>query len=405
MIHLYRLLLLLIGPFYLFYAIFNKKTRAHLTQRPESFNIDTNSKKTIWVHASSGEFEHAKFLIKTLKENNPLQKIVVTYSSPSYAYAIQKDQSLDAYTPLPLDLKAPISSVIKKINPEAVLFARTDVWPELAHQLQKRKIPTLVFARAENNKSGFFKKLYYRMTLLKVSHISFVSERDKGRFISTVGKLAGGVNLSVDGDPRVDEVFNKIESRSYKPLNPEMDTTVILGSVWKEDLETIAKPLSKALEKGLVTKIIAAPHEPSDANIEDIKESFKGFPLSLFSENPSMNTTLVVVDQVGVLFDLYSEAKIAFVGGSFKQKVHSVLEPLANGLPVLTGPHINNNSEALTYSKKPYEFVRIASEGEQFFEKLCLSLKEVNFEIKETIEMQRGSSEKIELILQNLVQK
>lgn len=392
----YRFLILTLSPFYFFTALFSKKTRDLLTKRPSSFEIKTRPLKTIWVHASSGEYEHAKFLIKSIKQKNPLKNIVVTYSSPSYVYAIQKDKNIDAYLPLPFDTKAAVSSIIQKINPEIVLFARTDVWPELAHQLKEKKIPSLVFARVENGTKGFFKSLYYKMTFLKVSHLSFVSERDKGRFITSVGKNAGGLKLSVDGDPRVDEVFDKIESRGYRNLNSDSDNTVILGSVWKEDLDVIAQPLSKAIQKGVVTKVIIAPHDPSPEHIKEIREAFKGFPINLYSSDPSLRSTITIVDQVGVLFDLYSEAKVAFVGGSFKAKVHSVIEPLAKGLPVLTGPKIKNNSEAQTYSKKPYEFVKICKDSNEFFENLDKSLRENNFDIQESISMQRGSSNKIE---------
>jgi 3-deoxy-D-manno-octulosonic-acid transferase len=403
MIVIYRALLMMLAPFYFFTIFFSKKTRDYITKRPQSFEIDTSKHKTIWVHASSGEFEHAKSLIRTLKEKHPLKKIVFTYSSPSYVYAIKQDSHIDAYLPMPFDSKGPISSIIRKINPEVVLFARTDVWPELAYQLKKRGIPSLVFARAETGSTGYFKRLYYKMTLLKTSKISFVTERDKGNFISTVGKSASKIKLTVDGDPRVDEVFNKMEYKAYKSLNPESDSTIILGSVWPEDLEVISNPLRKAVESGLITKIIVAPHDPSEKHIAEIKTMFEGFTLSLYSEEKDFKSTVTIVDQVGVLFDLYSEAKVAFVGGSFKAKVHSVIEPLAKGLPVITGPKIKNNSEAQTYSKKPYEFVKVSKDEDSFLAKLKAALKEDNFEISESISMQKGSSNKIEEQIDSLM--
>jgi len=401
MIFVYRSLLMIVSPFYFLTVLISKKNRTHLLHRPGKFEIDSKSQKTIWVHASSGEFEHAKFLIKELKEENPKQKVVVTYSSLSYLYDIQKNQDIDAYLPLPLDFKGPVSSVIKKINPSQVLFSRTDVWPELAHQLKQKRIPTLVFARAENNKNNIFKRLHYRMTFLKMSHISFVSERDKGRFVSTVGGAAAQkTKISVDGDPRVDGVCDRILQSTYTPVNSESDTTLILGSVWSEDLSAIAPSISKALEKGILTKVIATPHEPNVQNIEEVKEAFKGFPTALYSQDPNFNSLVTIVDQVGVLFDLYSEASVAFVGGSFKAKVHSVIEPLAHGLPVITGPLIANNSEAVTFSKKPYEFVRICKAGDVFLSNLKLSLQDDQLEIKESVFLQKGSSKKI---LQRLV--
>jgi 3-deoxy-D-manno-octulosonic-acid transferase len=49
------------------------------------------------------------------------------------------------------------------------------------------------------------------------------------------------------------------------------------------------------------------------------------------------------------LQELYTWGDLAFVGGSFKDKVHSVMEPLCVGIPVVVGPHHSNNREALHF--------------------------------------------------------
>ena len=43
---------------------------------------------------------------------------------------------------------------------------------------------------------------------------------------------------------------------------------------------------------------------------------------------------------------LYTYANAAFVGGSFKQNIHNVLEAAVYGIPVLFGPKIDNSQEA-----------------------------------------------------------
>jgi 3-deoxy-D-manno-octulosonic-acid transferase len=66
------------------------------------------------------------------------------------------------------------------------------------------------------------------------------------------------------------------------------------------------------------------------------------------TENWSQHQVLIL-DQIGCLQEIYAWGDLAFVGGSFKDKVHSVMEPLAAGLPVMVGPHHNNNREALHF--------------------------------------------------------
>ena len=56
---------------------------------------------------------------------------------------------------------------------------------------------------------------------------------------------------------------------------------------------------------------------------------------------------IIVVDTVGVLADLYKYAHIAYVGGSFRQGIHNVMEPAIYGIPVLYGPQYKNSLEAI----------------------------------------------------------
>jgi 3-deoxy-D-manno-octulosonic-acid transferase len=55
----------------------------------------------------------------------------------------------------------------------------------------------------------------------------------------------------------------------------------------------------------------------------------------------------VIVDEYGLLGDLYRLADISFVGGGFHRAgLHSVLEPAAFGTPVVFGPHHGTRREA-----------------------------------------------------------
>jgi len=56
---------------------------------------------------------------------------------------------------------------------------------------------------------------------------------------------------------------------------------------------------------------------------------------------------VLIVDKIGLLANLYRLGMAAFVGGSFTQKVHNVLEPAAHGIPVIVGPKISSQAEAV----------------------------------------------------------
>ncbi len=364
MIIIYRLIYLIIFPFFIFFGIlFSKKTRHYLFNRKTNLIKSTNI-KSIWIHTSSGEFEHAKFLIKSLKKQYPLEKIIVSYSSSSYFHALKNFNLIDGYIPMPFDLKAPIASLIKRINPKIILFSRTDLWPELIYQIKAKNIPSIVFARMESPKNYFGEKLLFSLTYKKIDQISFVSENDKTLFIK---KFNYNYNLSVDGDPRIDEVVNKVKNLNFKPK--KKGRTLILGSVWKKDLKQISYGIIKALNEKTLNKVIAVPHDPTKKHIKELENIFKPFSPSLYSHDPDLKSKVIIVDSIGLLFNLYAQSDLAFVGGAFKKKVHSVIEPLSHGLPVLVGPHINNNTEAKYYSKQ-HSFVKVCKNKIDFSKKL-----------------------------------
>jgi 3-deoxy-D-manno-octulosonic-acid transferase len=54
---------------------------------------------------------------------------------------------------------------------------------------------------------------------------------------------------------------------------------------------------------------------------------------------PTPKTSMIVADQVGILFDLFQVADMAYVGGGFERTgLHAVVEPAAFALPTALGP-------------------------------------------------------------------
>jgi 3-deoxy-D-manno-octulosonic-acid transferase len=56
---------------------------------------------------------------------------------------------------------------------------------------------------------------------------------------------------------------------------------------------------------------------------------------------------VIIIDSIGILLTLYTYAHAAYVGGSFKQGIHNVLEPAVYGIPILFGPKHENSQEAI----------------------------------------------------------
>jgi len=318
-----------------------------------SRNFQALPSRPIWIHASSGEIEYAKSVVRSVKEQYPQVPILVTYFSPSAKKLIQKFPGIDLAMALPWDLRPEVSRFLDFYKPRACLIARTDVWPEVARQLQKRKIPSALFAATlvkNSSRRGWLASSLTRVALNALSIIFCVSPEDEENFRAL--KLRSKVVVA--GDTRFDQVLHRLQNPSTvkTELRPQGPAPIfVCGSTWPQDEEILLDAFGAWFEKG--GRLILAPHEVSEARLQALTRALvaRGWSVQIYQQAVSWSSQILLVDQVGCLQELYTWGHLAFVGGSFKDKVHSVMEPLCIGMPVCVGPYHLNNREALQFQQ------------------------------------------------------
>ncbi len=120
---------------------------------------------------------------------------------------------------------------------------------------------------------------------------------------------------------------------------------MILASVWPEDLKVLS-PWIRQNEDQAIWQIVIAPHEVSASMLTLSEEPFSRRPLRLSHCGEKTASGHLLVDTIGDLAYLYRYADLAYVGGGFGKGIHSILEPVAAGLPVVFGPHYHGFQEA-----------------------------------------------------------
>lgn len=339
-----------LGVLKLFSDFFPAKIQEMISDRSAQ-NLQSLPARPIWIHAASGEIEYAKSVIRSLKEEFPQTPILVTYFSPSAKKLIQRFPGIDLGMALPWDQPSDLEKFLNFYQPRICLIARTDVWPEMAKALKKRKIPSALFAATFSNQSsrkGFFSSSLNRVALNSLSEIFCVSEDDKSNLLA----LGIKTPLHVTGDTRFDQVLHRLQMPNpvRTELRPSSETKVfVCGSTWPEDEEILLAAFPHWLAMG--GKIILAPHEIATdrMNLLEAQLKAKSWTVSRYTAAKNWDSQVLLIDQIGALQELYSWGHLAFVGGSFKEKVHSVMEPLCVGIPVCVGPHHTNNREALQF--------------------------------------------------------
>lgn len=348
-IHLFKFGLQLVSPF-------NPKARLWLDGRKnweenlKSKVVSLKLENAIWFHcASLGEFEQGRPVIERIKKENPAQKIVLTFFSPS-GFEIQKNYSFaDLVTYLPSDTPYNSKTFISILKPKLAIFVKYEFWLNYLFELDKKQIPAFLISTVIKKHQSFFKWYGGNFRKALALYKTIYTQDVYSIKLLRVLKISTGV---LAGDTRFDRVLQICSSpKKIKEIEDfAKDSFVIIaGSSWQKDEDYLIESYIQLKEKHPNLKLIIAPHEINKNNIDRLKNLLykNQLPFHLFSDNPpSYTDSILVVNAIGFLSSIYQYGTVAFIGGGFTNGIHNILEPTVYGLPVLFGPNYKKFNEA-----------------------------------------------------------
>lgn len=294
--------------------------------------------KLLWFHcASLGEFEQARPVIEAVKETQPDTQIYLTFFSPS-GYEVRKDYPMvDQVNYLPLDFPGKAQRFIQALQPDALLLAKYEFWPNMLRKVHDAGIDSYLFSAKFRPNQLFFKSYgkAYRRLLFNFTHI-FLQDEQSARLLDGVHLQ----NYEVAGDTR----FDRVAQVAAKPKAiPEIrdfiqnKTSFVVGSAWPEDMER----LYALMEEKKDWKFIIAPHNIEEGFMSSIEERLSGDCIRhsrLQSTKEEQSTyQVLIVDAIGFLTSIYAEADFAFIGGAYVKGLHNTLEAAVYGIPLFFG--------------------------------------------------------------------
>ena len=311
-------------------------------------------KKMIWFHSSSmGEFEQAKPIIEKLKTEQNIN-VIVTFFSPSGYNNSLKYSYADIISYFPYDTPFLTMRFLNMVQPNIAVFMRYDIWPNMIWNLNEKKIPCLLVdatMRKKTARKWILAKSFHKSLYSSITKILAVSKNDVENFKEF------GIDqdrIKSVGDTRFDRVYQKsLQAKEKKLFKDDFfagKKVFVFGSSWESDEEIVLPAILKVMKYDKDIISIIAPHEPTEEHLEQLELTLAGkmehIRFSLLNEYK--NERIIIIDSIGVLLTLYSYADAVFVGGSFKQGIHNVLEPAVYGIPVIFGPKHENSQEAIT---------------------------------------------------------
>ena len=306
----------------------------------------------VWFHAASvGEGLQAETVLRHLRRLRPECQTVYTHFSPSAAGLAERIEA-DVADYLPYDLPDPVERLLQALRPDLLVFAKADLWPELATRAATMGAEVAIVAATVRQESGRLR--WPARTLLRpgyraVAAAAAVSPDDAVR-LEMLGVAAE--RIRVLGDPRFDSVLEKIrDASSSDPLLRlgQGAPTMVAGSTWPADETVVLRAFAGVRRHWPEARLILVPHEPTVGHLRGIdrRASELGLPLPVRLSTGPGPAPFVVVDRVGLLAVLYGAGSMAYVGGGFgRAGLHSVLEPAAWALPVVFGPRWAGSRDA-----------------------------------------------------------
>ena len=334
------------------------KAPAYKKRWAERFGFPVYAESTadfIWLHAVSvGETLAAVPLVKTLQEKYPQHRLMVTCMTPTGSERIKAafGDSVD-HSYMPYDTPDSVARFLNRLKPKMLIIMETELWPNTIAACQSRDIPVIL---ANGRLSARSATAYQRISSLVQPMLSGISavaaqHKDDGdRFIrlglppsalEVTGNIKFDLSLDQDVQDRATVLSEQWHCGNNRPV-------FLAASTHRGEDEIILQAFGQIKQQVDNALLVLVPRHPERFNQVGELCISAGFTLARRSAGDKVEAADVLLgDTMGELMVFFGACDVAFVGGSLVATGgHNMIEPAAWGVPVLTGPHLFNFTEA-----------------------------------------------------------
>lgn len=350
-------LVALLFPFLALYS----KTRSGTARRfgfyPKGLYA-TLGRPRFWLHgASAGDLLSLSPMVRELKARFPGCGIVMsTLTNSGYQMGKERIKDVDAITFAPWDLPGATRRAVEAIDPDFLVLEYTEIWPNLIRAAHRRGARIALsngrFSPAKLRSYRLLFSLFFNP--LKDIDLFLMREDDEAERALRLG--APLERVWVTGNTKFDALAaaQKNDGADRDALLrcfgfPPGAPIFLCGSTHDGEEAILVDVYRRLLADHPDLRLVLAPrYVERAARVKSIAEG-AGLAVRLRSEkvglpsDPARAPRVAVLDTIGELTRAYGLATLVFVGGSFtKRGGQNILEPAAQGRPVLFGPHMEN---------------------------------------------------------------
>ena len=349
--------MLVVVPCFVLYSLFSRNKWRRLNDHFGLVSLSDkteNTQKTIWFHALSlGEVVGVTPTIRLLKKNRPQDRIVVSVTTDSgFEAAKRKLSDVDSIFFFPLTALCLLGLRSKKSSRICLCWSKQGFGLGSFTILHLKGVPALLFNGRISSRSmrkykmfsSFFSKHFNRFTMLCMQN-----PHSKNKLESLGVEKS---RLMVVGDPKFDILPNSSQEKRTKARQKlciaPLSMVWVAGSTHEGEEEIILDVHARLREQfGNLILVLAPRRLERCVHVTRIILS-KGISFVRRSDQLDKSDhdfSVLLLDTMGELAEVYSICDLAFVGRSLMAPGggHNLIEPVAQGKPVLFGPFVENN--------------------------------------------------------------
>lgn len=324
---------------------------------PSHIRRDVDPYGCIWFHAASvGEVGVLARILPSLVGLTPELPVVVTTVTPTgrnRARQLLGERAHLLY--LPLDAPMLVRRAVRRLHPQALVIAETELWPNLITQVSAYGAPILLI-NGRLSRRAFWRYRLVRAGMARVFSAIYAfcvkSEEDRQRFVALGAPVR---DVHVTGDlkseplPGVEEA--SVPERRARLALPSDRPIFTAGSTRQGEEPLVLDAYRKVVGSHRDLLLVVAPRYPHRAGEIEVLLDEGGLSYLRRTDHLAGEeiaaAQVLLLDTIGELESFYAASDVAFVGGSLvPMGGHNVLEPALYGVPVLFGPHTEETAAA-----------------------------------------------------------
>ena len=321
-----------------------------------AFDAGKRRGRRIWLHgASAGDLLSLQPMMRELRARIPDACIIVTtITNSGIEMARRKLVEADVVVYAPYDLFGATRRAVRRLRPDLLVLEYTEIWPNLIRAAHVAGVPIALTNGRFNPEKVSRYRFFFGAIGNPLRNIDCFLMRSDEEAERVLALGAAPARVWVTGNTKFDALLLDTGAARSEQLRKEMgldpDRPVFMaGSTHEGEEEPILHVYRRLLVRYPGLQLVIAPRYLERAGRILALAAAEGLGVRLRSVGTVAGSAPVtVLDSIGELAAAYRLATLVFIGGSFVTRGgQNLLEPAAQGKPVLFGPHMENFKDSV----------------------------------------------------------